>query len=166
MKKFAGLLVLGLFAAGLATVPPPRAVDAQAGAAAAKGTDIKWTEDYKAALETAKKDKKMVLLDFTGSDWCPPCKALNATVLTSDAFAQWTKDTFVLVDLDYPRAKPQDDATKKQNADLAKQYGIEGYPTIIILNSDGKEIGRQVGYGGEKPDEFIAAREKEIKAAK
>lgn len=159
MKRLLAGLTLGLLAVGLMAPLVACAADTPA------NPSVKWSEDYKASLDAAKKDKKIVVLHFTGSDWCPPCKALEKTVLTSDAFAKWSADK-VLVDLDYPNAKPQSADLKKQNADVAKQYNIEGYPTVILLSSDGKEIGRQVGYGNESADAFIAAREKEIAAAK
>jgi protein disulfide-isomerase len=127
---------------------------------------VPWTEDYKAALDTAKKTNKMVFLHFTGSDWCPPCQALEEKVLTTAAFVDWSKDRFILVDLDYPNAKPQSDALKKQNADLHDQYKIEGFPTVILLDTQGKEIAREVGYDGTIAERYIAARDKDIAAAR
>jgi len=130
--------------------------------AADTANDVKWTEDYKAALEQAKKDKKMVLLDFTGSDWCGPCISLHDKVLSSPEFAKWAKERFVLVTLDYPSEKKQTDAVKKQNAELKDKYKIQGYPTVILLNAEEKEVARTLGYGGQVPAEWIATQEKEL----
>ena len=119
MKRFAPTATLSLMALGLLLTLATCGTDAPA----AKNSNVVWTENYKAALESAKRDNKVVVLHFTGSDWCPPCKALDANVLTSDAFAKWSKDK-VLVDLDYPHDKPQSDEVKKQNADLATEYKV------------------------------------------
>ena len=115
-----------------------------------------WITDVPKALEQAKSEKKMVLLDFTGSDWCPPCKALHKNVLTSEEFSKFAKDNLVLVDLDFPKAKPQSDELKAANKELSKKYGIKGFPTIIVLDADGKELFRKVGYGGTPAAEYVA----------
>ncbi len=115
-----------------------------------------WKTDLPKALEQAKTEKKMVLLDFTGSDWCPPCKGLHNTVLTSSEFSKFAKDNLVLVELDFPRAKKQSDELKKANEELSKKYGIRGFPTIIVLDADGKELFREVGYSGTSAKDYVA----------
>ena len=115
-----------------------------------------WLTDVPKAMEQAKSQKKLVLLDFTGSDWCPPCKALHKNVLTSEEFSKFAKDNLVLVDLDFPKAKPQSDELKAANKELSKKYGIKGFPTIIVLDADGKELFRKVGYGGTPAAEYVA----------
>ena len=115
-----------------------------------------WLTDLPKALEQAKAQKKMVLLDFTGSDWCPPCKALHKTVLTSTEFSKFAKDNLVLVELDFPRSKEQTAELKAANQELSKKYAIRGYPTIIVLDADGKELFKKVGYGGTPAAEYVA----------
>ena len=115
-----------------------------------------WITDVPKAMEQAKSQKKLVLLDFTGSDWCPPCKSLHAKVLTSEEFSKFAKDNLVLVDLDFPKAKPQSDELKAANKELSKKYGIKGFPTIIVLDADGKELFRKVGYSGTPAAEYVA----------
>ncbi|MEO6785387.1 MAG: thioredoxin family protein [Chthoniobacteraceae bacterium] len=115
-----------------------------------------WITDVPKAMEQAKSQKKLVLLDFTGSDWCPPCKALHKNVLTSEEFSKFAKDNFVLVELDFPKSKPQAAEVKAANQELSKKYAIRGYPTIIVLNADGKELFRKVGYGGTPAAEYVA----------
>src|SRR5262245_55081600 len=66
-----------------------------------------WNENFDKALAQAKTEKKMVLMDFTGSDWCPPCKKLAKDVFSQKEFADYAKDKLVLVELDFPQAKPQ-----------------------------------------------------------
>lgn len=115
-----------------------------------------WGTDYNAALAQAKAQKKLVLLDFTGSDWCGYCKLLDKEVLSQQAFKDFADKNYVGVTLDYPHEKAQSDAVKQQNDDLAKKFNIEGFPTLIVVDPDGKEIGRQVGYEpGSGPDAVI-----------
>src|SRR5579863_420120 len=120
---------------------------------------VTWMTDVPKAIEKAKAEKKLVMLDFTGSDWCPPCKALHKNVLTSSEFEAYAAKNLILVEVDFPRQKPQADDLKKANKALAAKYKIEGYPTVILLTAEGKELNKSVGYGGAKPDEFIAKLE-------
>jgi thioredoxin-related protein len=121
-----------------------------------------WQTDYDKALATAKAENKRVLLDFTGSDWCGPCISLKKKVFTQPEFAEYAAKNFVLVEVDYPNKKVLPDGVKLQNERLKMQYGIEdkGYPTIIVLGSDGKVLGEFSGYRGEGPAEFIAKVDK------
>lgn len=125
---------------------------------------VEWLTSVPKALEKAKAEKKVVMLEFTGSDWCPPCKALHKNVMTSTEFEAYAAKNLILVELDYPHAKEQSDELKKANQNLLKKYAIQGFPTVILLNPEGKELGKDVGYGGETPAEFIAKLEKHRKS--
>ncbi len=126
----------------------------------ASAAESDWLTDFSKAQAQAKAEKKMVLMDFNGSDWCPPCKALHKTVLSSPEFLDFAKKNLVLVDVDFPRQKKQPEELKKANQALAEKFGIEGYPTIVILSSNGKELKKSVGYGGESAKDFVANLEK------
>jgi thioredoxin-related protein len=115
-----------------------------------------WLTDFEKAKEKAKTENKMVLMDFTGSDWCPPCKALHKNVLSSAEFVEYAKKNLVLVEVDFPRSKEQSAELKKANKALAKKFSVEAYPTIVVLDSSGKELSKKAGYGGEKAKDFIA----------
>ena len=115
-----------------------------------------WTTDLAKAQEKAKADKKMVLLDFTGSDWCPPCKALHKNVLMSEEFAAFAKENLILVEIDFPNKKEQTAELKAANKELAKKYEIKGYPTVIVLDGEGKELFKEVGYGGTTAKDYVA----------
>ena len=115
-----------------------------------------WLIDAKQAKEQAAKDGKPVLMDFTGSDWCPPCKQLKSKVFDSQSFKEYAATNLVLLELDFPNDKKKvSKETKAQNDQLSKEYNITGYPTIIVLDKGGKEVGREVGYSGESPAEYI-----------
>jgi len=120
---------------------------------------LNWLTNYDEARTKAKSDNKFLLLDFTGSDWCGWCKRLNAEVFSKAQFQDYAAKNLVLVELDFPRAKPQTDEVKKQNMQLASEYRIEGFPTLIVLNADGRKIG-ELGYMEGGPEAFIAAIEK------
>ena len=126
----------------------------------AMAADLNWGTDLPKALAQAKAEKKMILLDFTGSDWCSWCIKFDKDTLATDTFAAYAKTHLELVVVDYPRAKPQSDALKAANKALGAKYKVDGYPTFVVLNAEGKEIGRQVGYAPGGPDAFIAKLEK------
>src|SRR5215467_7147839 len=92
-----------------------------------------WLTDLSKAQTQAKAEKKLVLMDFNGSDWCPPCKALRKNVLNSQTFQNFAKANLVLVDVDFPHGKQQTEELKKANEALAKKFGVEAFPTIIVL---------------------------------
>jgi protein disulfide-isomerase len=114
--------------------------------------ELAWGTDLDAALAQAKKEKKLVVMDFTGSDWCGWCIKLQKEVFNTDDFAKYAKDNLVLVEVDFPSKKKQSDELKKANKKLQDKYGADGFPTIVVLNSEGKQVWKQVGYmaGGPK----------------
>lgn len=130
-----------------------------AAAASAQAESLKWGTDYKAALAQAKEQNRHVLLFFTGSDWCIWCKRLNQEILSKPEFAQYAAEKLVLVELDFPQRKSQSGKVKAQNAKLQDQYKIESYPTVIVLDRTGQQVG-QLGYQEGGPAPFIAALSK------
>jgi protein disulfide-isomerase len=112
--------------------------------------------DLPKAEALAKSQNKIVLMDFTGSDWCPWCIKFDKEVLNTPEFQDYAAKNVVLVELDYPNKIVQSDDLKKANAALRDQYKIEGFPTLVVLDKNGKEIGRQVGYSEGGPKAFIA----------
>ena len=120
-----------------------------------------WLTDYKKAQEQAKSSNKLLLLEFTGSDWCPPCRMLQREVLSTQEFQDYASKNFVLVELDFPRAKVQAPEIAEQNQLLARRWGIQVFPSIIILDSAGKKIGELLGYdpGGGRAG-YMASLEK------
>ena len=113
--------------------------------------DEGWLVDFAKAKAQSAKEGKPILMEFTGSDWCPPCKALHKNVLTSDAFKKQIPAKLVLLKLDNPRNKskqtPEEIAQYKK---LSKEYKVRGVPTIIIADAKGKEQHRQVGYNSKQ----------------
>lgn len=122
---------------------------------AAGGAHEGWLTDFNAAMAAAKSGNKMLLADFTGSDWCPPCMSLAKNVFATDEFKKFAKDNLVLLEVDFPRRKPISDEQKKANQELSDKFNIEGFPTVILFNADGKELNREVGYSGEPVNDYI-----------
>src|ERR1043166_4400331 len=78
--------------------------------------ELQWLTDLPKAQAQAKSENKLVYVDFNGSDWCAPCKQLRAVLTSSKAFAGYAKTNLVLVDIDFPQRKKQDEEIKKANA--------------------------------------------------
>jgi protein disulfide-isomerase len=101
---------------------------------------LNWKTDLKEALTTAKQENKVVLINFTGSDWCQWCKRLSDEVFSKSEFEEFADKNLVLVKIDFPRNITQSNATKYYNQQLANMYGVEGFPTIILLDKNGQGL--------------------------
>jgi len=119
-----------------------------------------WLNDYKKAQQEAKASNKFLLLDFTGSDWCGWCKKFDKEILSQSQFKDYARENLVLVELDFPRAKQQSPELRKQNQELAYQYQVQGFPTIVVLDGDGQKLWQYDGYFPDGPAAFIAQLEK------
>jgi thioredoxin-related protein len=113
-----------------------------------------WQTDFEAAKAKAKAEKKLLLVDFTGSDWCGWCKRLVSEVFGKEEFKKEAPVKFVLVELDYPSSKKQSDELKKQNKELQKRYKVQGFPTIFVMDADGKVVA-QTGYRPGGPNAYM-----------
>lgn len=105
-----------------------------------------WTTALPEAFAQAKAEKKLVLIDFTGSDWCPACQTLHEQVFSQPEFQGYAKNHLVFVELDFPREKPLAVDIRKRNEGLAVKYGIEVFPTVIVLDATGKVLDLSEGY--------------------
>lgn len=115
-----------------------------------------WTTDLDKALEQAKKEKKAVLVEFTGSDWCPPCMMMRKEVFSKKEFVEGAQKNFILVELDFPKG---DEEGKKETLEKSKPYAekyeIRAFPSVVLLDSDGKEFGRFIASEYPKTDAFL-----------
>lgn len=109
-----------------------------------------WHKTVEEAISLAKAKDLPILIEFTGSDWCPPCKAIAKEVFDTQKFAEFADGKVVLVKLDFLRKSPQPESIKTYNASQATKFNLESFPTMIVLTPDGKEVVRTTGYGGEK----------------
>ena len=106
---------------------------------------LNWQSNLEEAVAQAKKENKAVLVNFTGSDWCKWCMKLNDEVFSQSEFEPYAEQNLVLVRLDFPRNIQQSNETKMYNNSLAQRYGIQGFPTILVFDNQGKMVAK-TGY--------------------
>ena len=121
---------------------------------AAAANDAAWQTNFQAAQAKAKAQNKILLVAFTGSDWCPWCKKLKAEVFDKQPFESAARKSFVLVDLDFPHEKKLPDELKEQNGKLARRYGIDGFPSVLLLKPDGTLMA-QTGYSAGGAEKYV-----------
>jgi thiol-disulfide isomerase/thioredoxin len=115
-----------------------------------------WMTDLKLAQDRAYAENRLVLINFTGSDWCGWCIKLKGEVFNSSEFNAFAERHLMLVEVDFPSRKPISPQQRAVNKGLANKYGIQGYPTVVLLNSKGNELGR-LGYKAGGPGPYIKA---------
>lgn len=118
-----------------------------------------WLTDVDEAIALAKKENKAVMLEFTGSDWCPPCIAMKKNVFSKPDFLTKASKKFILVHLDLPQGNQE---VRERNLPLVEKYAVEGYPTIILLDSEGREFNRFFGNQFPSVDEFIGKLDRSL----
>ena len=114
-----------------------------------------WRTDYQAALQEAAKEKKQVLLDFTGSDWCGWCQRLKSELFDKEEFKKYADKNLVLVEVDFPQGKELPAALQAQNKELEAKYHINGFPTLVLLDAQGNLIKQKNGYLEGGPAAFV-----------
>jgi thioredoxin-related protein len=117
-----------------------------------------WGTDFQKAKSEAGNGHKLILLKFSGSDWCVPCIQMEKEIFATDTFSHFADEELIMVNADFPRkAGKLDKATIKQNEFLAEQYDKAGhFPYTVLLNSDGKVLQVWDGYNVKQPEVFIA----------
>ncbi len=139
------------------------------GALGVQAQQLYWETDVNKAIIQSSKTKKPLLMFFTGSDWCGWCVRLQKEVLTTSEFATWAKKNVVLVELDFPKGKSQPEAIKKQNNSLQNTFGVQGFPTVFIVNvaKSGDKINfnalGKTGYVAGGPKSWLAEADKILK---
>lgn len=124
---------------------------------------IQWEPSFENAKKMAKEKQELILLNFSGSDWCGPCIVLRRDYLESEVFTAMAHENLVLVNADFPRKKKNIGTAEvvKRNEALAEQYNKEGsFPLTLLLNADGKVIKSWRG----KPEVSVEKWTSEIKA--
>ena len=122
---------------------------------------IEWTTSFEKAKDEAKATGKAIFVNFTGSDWCRWCTKISEEILSTDKFKDFAKENLVMLYLDFPQTKELPAGMQPYNQKLASQYGIKGFPTILILDENGKELAR-LGYERAGVDKFVADIKKAI----
>lgn len=108
-----------------------------------------WQLNFEQAKTEAKGSNKLVLLNFSGSDWCGPCIKLKKEIFESEAFAAYADQHLVLVRADFPRSKKNQLSPQQttHNESLAERYNPEGqFPLTVLIDANGKALKQWVGY--------------------
>ena len=116
-----------------------------------------WQSNFETAKKIAKEKHELILLNFSGSDWCGPCMRLRKEILDNEAFSKMADTSLVLVNADFPRNKKNqlDAQTRKENDALADKYNPEGkFPFTLLLNEDGKVLKTWDGFPDESAQQF------------
>lgn len=117
-----------------------------------------WVDNFDRAKAQAKAENKRILLDFTGSDWCPNCKTLAKEVFSQKEFQAYAAKNLVLMEVDFPQFRLPD-AVKKQNEQLGAKYKVEVLPTLVVLDASGRKLGQFNYEEGSGPKAFIRTLE-------
>ena len=115
-----------------------------------------WETDWNKALEKAGKSGQPVLVDFTGSDWCPGCIYLRKNIFDTDAFAKYAADhQFVLLELDFPKAAGKMPPEQlKFHEELMRRYGVSSFPSVLLMEGNGAPYAKIVG-ATRTPEEYL-----------
>lgn len=137
MKKLLSALMLGLFVVLFAANP---------------------VNDLAKAKETARSEHKLILLKFSGSDWCVPCIRLQKQIMDTEQFHIFSDKNLVLMDVDFPRLKknklPKEEQAK--NDFIAEKFNKEGvFPKLILMDADGKILAQWDGFNNWSPQTLI-----------
>tara|TARA_R110002050_G_scaffold167783_1_gene298818 strand:+ start:375 stop:872 length:498 start_codon:yes stop_codon:yes gene_type:complete len=109
--------------------------------------ELDWVATYKEALKKSKKENKPVLMYFTGSDWCGPCKILDKDLFHTEKFKALADKDLVLLEVDIPRRTDIISADKmNENLYLQRKYKVRAFPTLMMVNHRGKKIAEKKGY--------------------
>lgn len=120
---------------------------------------VSWLGDFNTAKTEATQNHKLILINFSGSDWCGPCIRLRKEILESATFENYASDHLVLVRADFPRQK-KNQLPKEQvklNETLADQYNPDGkFPFTLLVDEHGKVLRSWDGFPNETPDQFVS----------
>jgi thioredoxin-related protein len=122
-------------------------------------TGVVWQGDFSVAQKQAAQEHKLIVINFSGSDWCGPCIRLRKEILESSAFEDYAAGHLVLVRADFPRQK-KNQLSKDQvklNEALADKYNPEGkFPYTLLVDENGKVVKAWDGFPDETAEQFVA----------
>jgi thioredoxin-related protein len=100
-----------------------------------------WQPDFQKAKQQAKNKHQLIILNFSGSDWCGPCMRMKKEIFEDETFSSFADSNLVLVNADFPRSKKHQLAKEQQeqNDILAEKFNPSGkFPYTILLDEEGK----------------------------
>jgi thioredoxin-related protein len=128
-----------------------------------------WGYNLDEAKAKASKENKVILLNFSGSDWCGPCNKMRKEIFENEAFNKYASKNLILVNADFPRLKKNQLDQKQQahNNIVAEKYNTKGaFPFTVLLDASGNIIGQWDGYPKGTSDDFIEQVKERIESSK
>lgn len=136
-----------------------------------QGNEVTWLHHYETAVKQAKEavsedqgesrpvkkqqKPRLIVADFTGSDWCGWCIKLKEEVFDTAEFKKWAKENVVLLEVDFPAKKKLPKNIQQQNDSLQARYKVKGFPTVLFLTVEGEKVG-ELGYMEGGPEAWTA----------
>lgn len=113
-----------------------------------------WNTSFETAKQHSRSSGLPILMNFTGSDWCPACIRLRAQVLTHPSFTTFASKRVILMEVDFPRRIPMAALHRQANEQLAQRYGVTAFPTLLLVDSQGTRISQI--HGGGSPEALVS----------
>ena len=117
-----------------------------------------WSGNFNETAKIAKTSNKLILINFSGSDWCGPCIRLKNEIFVTELFEKFASENLLLVKADFPRQKKNKlpDDQVKLNETLAERYNKDGkFPFTLLVNSEGKILRTWDGLPKENAAQFV-----------
>ena len=152
--RFLVFLIIIIGAVFLYTSITQNKVSESDGSLVAEEYFANWLTDLSVVQAKAKEEGKPILMDFTGSDWCGWCIKLKKEVFSKPAFIDYANEHLILMTVDFPNRKQQEESLKDQNNTLLDNYGVKAFPTIILVDAEGKVLG-ETSYRRGGPEAYI-----------
>ncbi|RWY47142.1 thioredoxin family protein [Mucilaginibacter gilvus] len=130
---------------------------------------ITWSGNFTEVQKEAKQSHKLIVINFSGSDWCGPCIRLRKEILESASFEQYAQEHLLLVRADFPRQKKNklNEEQVKRNEALAEKYNPEGkFPYTLLVDENGKVLKDWDGFPNETATEFVAQLNQTVNAGR
>lgn len=116
--------------------------------------ELVWYDSLESALEQSHTTGKPILTIFTGSDWCPHCKTLEANVLKSSSFRDWAEANVVLLEIDMPQVGISREVRVARSR-VCHTYGIRSFPSVVLIDQEGTAVFKDSGYTGQSAPLWI-----------
>ena len=117
-----------------------------------------WETDFTKAKQEAHASNKLILLNFSGSDWCGPCIRMHKEIFETATFSEYANAHLVLLNADFPRLKKHQLSKEQEekNEALAERYNKKGiFPLTLLLTEDGKVLKEWEGFPAGAASGFL-----------
>lgn len=118
-----------------------------------------WHDSLESAISEAQTNNKLILADFTGSDWCHYCVKLKKEIFETPEFKSWASENVALLEVDFPRQTQLPLHIQRQNEMMKSRYGISSYPTVLLLDIEGNVKAKMAYQKGQSPAAWVQMAE-------